>query len=454
MKPLLFVAMPFGKKNDESRAVEIDFDQIYEDVIKPVADAENVELIRADEERMGGIIHLPMFERLLLAEIVIADLTIPNPNVFYELGVRHCAKPRSTILIFSDDTQLPFDLKPIRGLPYQLKEGKLDEEFKEEFKTNLKKLLGDAKEDLEAKDSPIFQLISEFPGIDLPHDVTESFRDRVQNISDLQEEMRTIRSTADNENAKNELLAIEYSLGDIKSTPLELVIDLLLSYRDVKCYQEMVMLYEKIPREIKDSSSTLREQYAFALNRRNKPGDRTKAIEVIEEVIKQYGASPESNGILGRIYKDKYEENKESNSIKAKAYLRKAVEVYYEGFQADPRDFYPGINAVTLAYLNDDSQIVEELFSAVTFAVTRRGGLNSKNYWEVATVLELAVINEDWAFAKRAMENMLIMESPSWTYETTFKNLEKIKNKRQGSNKCTSEIDQILEELKKQYNIH
>jgi len=51
-------------------------------------------VIRADEERGGGIIHKPMYERLLLAEIVIADLTFASANVFSELGVRHAARPR------------------------------------------------------------------------------------------------------------------------------------------------------------------------------------------------------------------------------------------------------------------------------------------------------------------------------------------------------------------------
>ena len=94
-RPLLFVAMPFGRKRDPSGLLEIDFDAIYNRAIIPAAAAADVEVIRADEERGGGLIHKPMYERLLLAEIVIADLTFANANVFYELGVRHAAKPRS-----------------------------------------------------------------------------------------------------------------------------------------------------------------------------------------------------------------------------------------------------------------------------------------------------------------------------------------------------------------------
>ena len=69
----------------------------------------------------GGIIHKPMFERLILCEYAVADLTTANANVFYELGVRHAVRPCSTVLIFAQGRrQLPFDVAPLRALPYAL----------------------------------------------------------------------------------------------------------------------------------------------------------------------------------------------------------------------------------------------------------------------------------------------------------------------------------------------
>ena len=117
---LLFVAMPFGTKLDPSGRFSIDFDDVYERAIRPAASEAAVEIIRADEERGGGIIHKPMYARLLLAEIVIADLTFANANVFYELGIRHAARPRSTILIHAAIAALPFDVAPIRSLHYKV----------------------------------------------------------------------------------------------------------------------------------------------------------------------------------------------------------------------------------------------------------------------------------------------------------------------------------------------
>src|SRR5438309_11289758 len=118
--PLCFVLMPFGTKATQGGG-SIDFDKIYRDAIAPAIRDADLVPIRADEERTGGIIHKPMFERLLLCEYAIADLTTANANVFYELGVRHAVRPWSTALLFAQASgQLPFDVAPLRAIPYSL----------------------------------------------------------------------------------------------------------------------------------------------------------------------------------------------------------------------------------------------------------------------------------------------------------------------------------------------
>ena len=111
--------MPFGRKSDGTGA-SIDFDAVYEQLIAPAIRAAELEPIRADEEMTGGIVHKPMFERLILCEYAVADLTFANANVFYELGVRHAVRPYSTVLVFAAGTRLPFDVALDRGLPYSL----------------------------------------------------------------------------------------------------------------------------------------------------------------------------------------------------------------------------------------------------------------------------------------------------------------------------------------------
>ena len=74
-KPLCFVLMPFGQKPDPAGGAAIDFDRIYREALEPAVRDADMEPIRADQERTGGIIHKPMFERLLFCEFAIADLT-------------------------------------------------------------------------------------------------------------------------------------------------------------------------------------------------------------------------------------------------------------------------------------------------------------------------------------------------------------------------------------------
>src|SRR5215208_481688 len=122
-KPLCFVLMPFGKKLDATGNT-VDFDQVYQQIIKPAIEDAGLECLRADEEMTGGIIHKPMFERLILCEYAVADLTTANANVFYELGVRHAVRPWSTLLVFAEGGRLPFDVAPLRAVSYKLEGGR------------------------------------------------------------------------------------------------------------------------------------------------------------------------------------------------------------------------------------------------------------------------------------------------------------------------------------------
>jgi hypothetical protein len=98
--------MPFGQKSDLKSGVVIDFDQIYNEAIKPTIEQCRLEARRGDEERTGGIIHNEMAARLLLSEFVVADPTLTNANVFYELRVRHAAKPFTTVPILANVSTL------------------------------------------------------------------------------------------------------------------------------------------------------------------------------------------------------------------------------------------------------------------------------------------------------------------------------------------------------------
>ena len=96
MNPHAFVAMPFGIKPGPD-GTPIDFNRVYRDYIKPALEAAGLEVFRADEERQAGDIRTDMFQELLVADLVVADLTIDNPNVWYEVGVRHALRARGVV---------------------------------------------------------------------------------------------------------------------------------------------------------------------------------------------------------------------------------------------------------------------------------------------------------------------------------------------------------------------
>jgi hypothetical protein len=147
--------MPFGKKPGEAGQV-IDFDAVYRDVIAPAIAEADLEAIRADEEQTGGIIHKPMFERLILCEYAVGDLTTANANVFYELGVRHAVRPASTVLVFAEGGRLPFDVALLRAIPYKLTPSGRPAEVEASRKALAGRLVEARKA---ATDSPIYQLI-------------------------------------------------------------------------------------------------------------------------------------------------------------------------------------------------------------------------------------------------------------------------------------------------------
>lgn len=425
LRKLLFVAMPFGSRPDPSRRFDIDFDEVYERSIRPATEDADLDVIRADEETLGGIIHKPMYERLLLAEIVIADLTLANANVFYELGIRHAARPRSTILIYAKSSQLPFDIAPIRAIPYELDErGDFSTDHATALRGTLSERLAEAK-GTESVDSPLFQLLDNYPGISLPHQVTEAFRDRVHQVSELAEAMRAAKALPKADRIPV-LEEIEGRIGDFSAASQELPLDLLLAYRDASGWNEMIRCIEKMPADLRDVP-TVREQLALALNRRNAPGDRERAIDELGSLIEEYGPSPETNGILGRIYKDIWQEADVGNEAgKARAALDAAIEEYGKGFDADPRDAYPGINLLTLLLRrggDGDTDRVAELQPVVLFALARRGSLDSADYWDVASVMELAAIGDDRQLAERALGRIELLGPQDWERDTTAKNL-------------------------------
>jgi hypothetical protein len=150
-----FVVMGFGTKTDYATGRKLDLNKSYRLLIKPVVEAKGVQCIRADEIRYSGSIDVHMYQELLKADVVIADLSTANVNAFYELGIRHALRPYRTIVISEDKLIYPFDLNHIKITSYTHLGDAIDFEEVERFRKALGEVL-DAVLAKEEPDSPVY----------------------------------------------------------------------------------------------------------------------------------------------------------------------------------------------------------------------------------------------------------------------------------------------------------
>lgn len=440
-RPLCFVLMPFGKKALPSGQV-VDFDTVYARLIQPGIEAAGMEPLRADEEAVGGLIHKPMYERLILCDFAVADLTGANSNVFYELGLRHGVRPATTVMLFGDTGALPFDVAPLRTIRYAMEAGGVPAD-PAAAAAALTRFLDEARStrDEPPRDSPVFQLLEGYVAPDIARLKTDVFRDQARYALDARNALAAARR-----GGKDAVRAAAQDLGDLSGAEAGVLVDLLLSYRAVSDWQGMVDLVAGMAKPLA-RSTLVQEQYGFALNRL---GRKDEAEAVLLELIASRGPSSETNGLLGRVYKDRWEaEAKAGNALAARGWLRKAIDTYLQGFEADWRDAYPGINAVTLMELAsppDPRRL--ELLPVVTYAVKRRIARGTPDYWDFATLVELAVLARDEAAALDATGNALAAVRENWEPETTARNLALIRAARAAAGDAPAWADDIEQALR------
>ncbi|HEY9736983.1 MAG TPA: hypothetical protein V6D06_11895, partial [Trichocoleus sp.] len=160
-RPHVFVVMPFGRKQGADGRW-YNFNSIYQTLIRPAIEDAGFEAFRADEEETSGDILTDMFQELLLADMVVADLSIDNANAFYELGIRHALRRRGVVHIQAGRAYMPFDIFNVRTLPYHCDDtGCPDPASVEKDKKALTKLLQNTwNSDRNQVHSPIFNLLS------------------------------------------------------------------------------------------------------------------------------------------------------------------------------------------------------------------------------------------------------------------------------------------------------
>jgi hypothetical protein len=159
---IAFMVMPFDVKDtgrtDAGVPAKIDFDAWWARVYQPVLESLGYQAVRADQD-VGALIITEMIQRLALADLVVADITLPNANVYYEVGVRHAAQRNGCVLVSADWAKPVFDLGQIRQLRFPLRDGRVGKRPAATAVGKLKSGLGS----LIDGDSPVYSAVPGYP---------------------------------------------------------------------------------------------------------------------------------------------------------------------------------------------------------------------------------------------------------------------------------------------------
>ncbi|KAL5457257.1 hypothetical protein EMCRGX_G034504 [Ephydatia muelleri] len=258
--------------------------------------------------------------------------------------------------------------------------------------------------------------------------------------------LRKIRESKQGEELKKELQLLQGWIDDDpKLFTADILLNLLLSYRDIQDYASMVALVEKLPDHEQAQKAPVQLQYAFALNRRNQPGDRNKALTILEKVLEhKENHAPDFLCLCGRIYKDKFVES----GYKDVESRDKSIEWYRKGFEVQPNE-YAGINLATLLVISGkDFATCNELKTiglTLNMLIGRKGSLESQqDYWIVATFFEISVLAENYRKACSAAECMFKLKPPLWYLKTTVLNIRLINSVRNHDYDTSTEVDKRL----------
>lgn len=394
-----FVAMPFGVKGSGRRRV--DCDATFAKLIVPSLEDADLLWHRADRELDRGLIHVGMIERLGNADVVLVDTATENPNVFYELGVRHALADRVTVLIGPKGTSPPFDTRPIRHFGYALDTGVITDEGALAVIPTLSAVLGDPGPQVSV-DSPVF----EFFLLERPTLVSRAVAghpDRTlagyhQDVTDAARRGDKVRLAALSADAGDKL-----SGGELRQVLLRIGIALYEHGHN----PEAVAVLGGARHQPHDTGYALWAQHlAMALRR---VGERVlpdgdpepawgQAEVLLDEALAAVGDDAETYGIAAGLAKQRgVGALRMGAAATARTRLTKAADLYRRGLDAEPTNFYTGLNTVTTLRIlgqrmgapPDTLATARQLLPVVGYFTRRAVDADRTDFWAVVTEAEL-----------------------------------------------------------------
>ncbi len=416
----VFVAMPFGTKEG------INFNRVYSEYIKPALEEAGFEVFRADEERRAGDIRTGMFQELLLADLVVADLTIDNPNAWYELGVRHALRARGVIQIVAESTRerMPFDVYVDRSLRYHLKDGAPDPDHVEADK---KALVQFATETITAwhghKVSPVYHLLKFLKEPDWKSLRVAEAREFWESYEDWARRVEVARKG----NRPGDILVLAEE-GPSRILRLEAYRTAGKALLSLGQFSFALEQYEAAL-TIDPHDLTSRTKKGILLGRLKK---HDEAKEWLKAVVQEHPDDAETWALLGRVEKEAWVDSwrtrggkpaqMRKQAAKEASLLRKAIEPYRIGFRLDPSHYYSGINALTLMHLlrhlkglkNEQVEALNVVETGLRCSVQSALSKNPRDYWARVTLGDLAVLASDSKTVKHAYEEAIAVAEKDW----------------------------------------
>jgi tetratricopeptide (TPR) repeat protein len=422
LRPICFMVMPFGTKptvapSDRPAPATIDFNALWEKAYAPAIRALNYDPVRADED-VGSLIIQEMLERLAISDLVIADLTIPNANVYYEIGIRHAARAQGCVLVSADWTKPLFDVDQMRRITFPLPEGTITEETAAAIKAALVAGIPALAEGR----TPPFASISGFPG---PFDLqrTQTFQTLAKRLSEFQAEVTAVRRTVDRNACGDAARALAQRHAGEAAVHPSVAMELLYLLRDCAGWREMLSFAEQMPPSLRDLP-VVREQRYLA---RSKIGSHLEAVGALEELIRTLGATSEREGLVGGRYKKLYDEAvRQGDAQAAREYLNRAIEHYDRGMRLDLNDYYPSSNLPRLLRLRNRKGDAERAVAAAhiaRIACERARERNPNDEWVRPTLLGAAFDAGDVDAAESLYEEIADEGPTPWKLETTLDDL-------------------------------
>ncbi|GAB3193592.1 hypothetical protein GCM10027261_09470 [Geodermatophilus arenarius] len=398
--PIAFVAMPFGERKDPTRGLRrYNSDATWNRLLLPALLDGGYRAVRTDAEASRQLIDSRMVLDLIGADLVVADMATLNPNVFWELGVRHTARRQGTLVIAPARLSPPFDVRAVPVHPYGRDPGGVTDRQAVEGLRGLRDAIRSAsapQRHPHVPDSPVHAAVPELQLSGVPVGASHG--------TDWMERITVAAELRDGE----KLLTLVAQLGYEDLTPSSrraLRVQAGLALVRLRRHADAIdVLRPAVDEDPSYDEEQLQQQFAHALVRaRGREDDREARLLLAEHRLRvldeRHPDSGETLGLLGSAAKERAR-LRHLDGHDAAGELRLAAESYRRGFIADPLDHYPGVNAVTLLRLlgsrgegtqrEEDFAEARGLLPVVRFAVSRLGA-PAEDVWAQATLGELAL---------------------------------------------------------------